>query len=310
MQLADSIRKARQVKNKLSHPSCAAVIVAAGSSARMGGTDKLLAELGGLPVLSRTLRVFDDHEMIDTIIVVAREDRMPKISRVCSPYRKVRIVVPGGESRQESVMHGLKAVPEGTELVAVHDGARPLVPPEVITKAILKAAKFGAAAPAIPVKDTIKVSKTGAVDETPDRSTLFAVQTPQVFDYALLLGALQNAKQKGLSLTDDCSAVEALGMTVLLTDGSEENIKITTPLDLDIAGLILKRRQSTMRIGHGYDVHRLVEGRKLILGGVEIPFEKGLDGHSDADVLVHAVMDALLGAAALGDIGIAVSGQR
>lgn len=172
MQLADSIRKARQVKNKLSHPSCAAVIVAAGSSARMGGTDKLLAELGGLPVLSRTLRVFDDHEMIDTIIVVAREDRMPKISRVCSPYRKVRIVVPGGESRQESVMHGLKAVPEGTELVAVHDGARPLVPPEVITKAILKAAKFGAAAPAIPVKDTIKVSKTGAVDETPDRSTL------------------------------------------------------------------------------------------------------------------------------------------
>ena len=142
MQLADSIRKARQVKNKLSHPSCAAVIVAAGSSARMGGTDKLLAELGGLPVLSRTLRVFDDHEMIDTIIVVAREDRMPKISRVCSPYRKVRIVVPGGESRQESVMHGLKAVPEGTELVAVHDGARPLVPPEVITKAILKAAKI------------------------------------------------------------------------------------------------------------------------------------------------------------------------
>ena len=234
MQLADSIRKARQVKNKLSHPSCAAVIVAAGSSARMGGTDKLLAELGGLPVLSRTLRVFDDHEMIDTIIVVAREDRMPKISRV----------VPGGESRQESVMHGLKAVPEGTELVAVHDGARPLVPPEVITKAILKAAKFGAAAPAIPLKDTIKVSKTGAVDETPDRSTLFAVQTPQVFDYALLLGALQNAKQKGLSLTDDCSAVEALGMTVLLTDGSEENIKITTPLDLDIAGLILKRRQT------------------------------------------------------------------
>lgn len=141
------------------------------------------------------------------------------------------------------------------------------------------------------------------MDETPDRSTLFAVQTPQVFDYALLLGALQNAKQKGLSLTDDCSAVEALGMTVLLTDGSEENIKITTPLDLDIAGLILKREADAMRIGHGYDVHRLVEGRKLILGGVEIPFEKGLDGHSDADVLVHAVMDALLGAAALGDIG-------
>ena len=268
MQLADSIRKARQIQNKFSHPSCAAVIVAAGSSARMGGTDKLLAELGGLPVLSRTLRAFDDHDMVDTIIVVAREDQLPKISRVCSPYHKVRIVVPGGNSRQESVMHGLEAVPEGTELVAVHDGARPLVTPEVITKAILKAAKFGAAAPAIPVKDTIKVSKSGGVDETPDRKTLFAVQTPQVFDTVLLLGALQNAKQKGLTLTDDCSAVEALGMTVLLTDGSEENIKITTPL-----------------------------------GGVEVPFEKGLDGHSDADVLVHAVMDAMLGAAALGDIG-------
>ena len=243
MQLADSIRKARQVKNKLSHPSCAAVIVAAGSSARMGGTDKLLAELGGLPVLSRTLRVFDDHEMIDTIIVVAREDRMPKISRVCSPYRKVRIVVPGGESRQESVMHGLKAVPEGTELVAVHDGARPLVPPEVITKAILKAAKFGAAAPAIPVKDTIKVSKTGAVDETPDRSTLFAVQTPQVFQAELLKAALQSAVNAEVTLTDDCSAVERLGKEVYLTAGDPENIKITRPLDLRLAEAILAERR-------------------------------------------------------------------
>lgn len=244
MQLADTIRQARQVKNKLAHPSCAAVIVAAGASTRMGGVDKVLADLGGLPVLSRTLRVFDDHDMIDTIIVVAREDQMQKISRVCSPYHKVRIVVPGGASRQESVMNGLRAVPDGTELAAVHDGARPLVTPEVITKAILKAAKFGAAAPAIPVKDTIKVSKSGGVDETPDRTKLFAVQTPQVFDISLLLGALQNAKQKQLTLTDDCSAVEALGMTVMLTDGSEENLKITTPLDLDIAALILKRREA------------------------------------------------------------------
>ena len=242
MQLADSLRKARQVKNKLSHPSCAAVIVAAGASTRMGGTDKLLAELGRLPVLSRTLRVFDDHPMIDTIIVVGREDRMEKISRVCSPYQKVRIVVPGGDTRQDSVMNGLKAVPEEMQLVAVHDGARPLVTPAVIEKAISKAAKFGAAAPAIPVKDTIKVSKNGGVDETPERKTLFAVQTPQVFDRELLLGALQNAKEKGLSLTDDCSAVEALGMTVLLTDGDEENIKITTPLDLELAEAILKRR--------------------------------------------------------------------
>ena len=243
MQLGTTLRKVQQVKNKLSHPSCAAVIVAAGTASRMGGVDKILADLCGLPVLSRTLRAFDDHEMIDTIIVVAREDQMPKISRVCSPYQKVRIVVPGGASRQESVMNGLAAVPEGTDLVAVHDGARPLVRPEVISKAILKAAKFGAAAPAVPVKDTIKVSKNGGVDDTPDRKTLFAVQTPQVFDFALLLGALQNAKQKNLALTDDCSAVEALGMTVMLTDGDEENLKITTPLDLEIAELILKRRE-------------------------------------------------------------------
>ena len=243
MQLADTLRKARQVKNKLSHPSCAAVIVAAGSASRMGGVNKILAELGGLPVLSRTLRVFDDHDMIDTIVVVAREDQLAKISRVSSPYHKVRIVVPGGDTRQDSVMNGLKAVPEGTELVAVHDGARPLVTPEVITKAILKAAKFGAAAPAIPVKDTIKVSKNGGVDATPDRKTLFAVQTPQVFDLALLLGALQSAKEKKTALTDDCSAVEALGMTVMLTDGDEENLKITTPLDLELAELILKRRE-------------------------------------------------------------------
>lgn len=242
MKLADSLRKARQVKNKLSHPSCAAVIVAAGASSRMGGTDKLLAELGRLPVLSRTLRVFDDHPMIDTIIVVAREDRLAKISRVCSAYEKVRIVVPGGDTRQQSVLNGLHAVPEEFQLVAVHDGARPLVTPSVIEGAILKAAKFGAAAPAIPVKDTIKVSKTGGVDETPDRKTLFAVQTPQVFDRELLFGALENAKQKNLAVTDDCSAVEALGMTVLLTDGDEENIKITTPLDLELAEAILKRR--------------------------------------------------------------------
>ena len=130
------------------------------------------------------------------------------------------------------------------KLLAVQDGARPLVTPELFDAVVLRAAVCAAAAPAVPVHDTIKLARDRRVTETPDRSMLFAVQTPQVFDYALLLGALQNAKQKGLSLTDDCSAVEALGMTVLLTDGSEENIKITTPLDLDIAELILKRRQT------------------------------------------------------------------
>ncbi len=302
MQLADSIRKARQIQNKLSHPSCAAVIVAAGSSARMGGTDKILAELGGLPVLSRTLRVFDDHDMVDTIIVVAREDQLPKISRVCSPYHKVRIVVPGGQSRQESVMNGLEAVPEGTELVAVHDGARPLVSPEVITKAILKAAKFGAAAPAIPVKDTIKVSKSGGVDETPDRKTLFAVQTPQVFDCASYGGAAKREGKRHLAHG------RLLGGRGAGHDGASHGRLRRKYQNHDAAGpgncgADFKTEGKGLRIGHGYDVHRLVSDRKLILGGVDIPFEKGLSGHSDADVLVHAIMDALLGAAALGDIG-------
>lgn len=244
MGLGDTLRAARRVKNSLSRPVCAAVIVAAGSATRMGGIDKVLAELDGLPVLSRTLRAFDDHEMVDSIVVVAREDQLEKISRVCSPYHKVRVVVPGGKSRQESVMRGIAAVPEEAELVAVHDGARPLVSKEVIEKAILKAAKFGAAAPAIAVKDTIKVAKNGGVDQTPDRKTLFAAQTPQVFDRELLTGALQSAMEKNIALTDDCSAIEALGMTVMLTEGSEENIKITTPLDLEIAALILKRREA------------------------------------------------------------------
>ena len=241
MQLADHIRKARQIQNKLSHPSCAAVIVAAGSSARMGGTDKLLAELGGLPVLSRTLRVFDDHEMIDTIIVVAREDRMPKISRVCSPYRKVRIVVPGGESRQESVMHGLKAVPEGTELVAVHDGARPLVSDKVITDAVRAATESGAAAPVVPVKDSIKRIENGKIAADVPRDTLAAVQTPQVFRRELLLDALQSAAASGRSFTDDCAAVEALGQTVSATEGSYENIKVTTPEDILVAEAFMHR---------------------------------------------------------------------
>ena len=227
-------------------PAVCAVIVAAGSSRRMGGENKLLMPLCGRPMLAHTLEAFERSRAVRDIVLVCREQDMETYRALAESSRitKLRTMVQGGATRTDSVLAGVSASPEDAALVAVHDGARPLVPPEVITKAILKAAKFGAAAPAIPVKDTIKVSKTGAVDETPDRSTLFAVQTPQVFDYALLLGALQNAKQKGLSLTDDCSAVEALGMTVLLTDGSEENIKITTPLDLDIAELILKRRQT------------------------------------------------------------------
>ena len=237
MKLSNLLRKAQSVKQKLEHPYTAAVIVAAGSATR-----KIFAPIAKLPVICRTLAAFNNHPAIDEIIVVTRPDVIERMSRVCVAYEKVRIVVAGGASRTESVQKGLAAVSEGTQLVAVHDGARPLVPAEVITKAVAKAAKFGAAAPAIPVKDTIKVSESGAVDATPRRETLFAVQTPQVFDADLLRGALQNAEEHGLALTDDCSAVEALGMSVQLTEGSEENIKITTPLDLELAEAIVARR--------------------------------------------------------------------
>lgn len=204
-------------------------------------------------------------------------------------------MVQGGATRADSVHNGLAAA-KG-QLVAIHDAARPFASEEVITQVLQAAANTGAAAPAVPVKDTIKVAdKDGKVVTTPDRATLYAVQTPQCFDRALYLQALEAVSGEKASLvTDDCSLFELAGLPVTLTAGDYANLKITTKEDL--------QKENTMRIGHGYDVHRLVEDRKLILGGVEVPYEKGLLGHSDADVLLHAVMDAVLGAAALGDIG-------
>ncbi len=283
--------------------NCAAVIVAAGTAARMQGIDKMLAPLAGVPVVLRTARALAESGRVDSLVIVTRKELVAEVSALCGGVKKLHAVVPGGASRAESVLAGLQALPEGTELAAVHDGARPLVTVPVIDAAIKEAERCGAAAPALPVHDTIKEAAQGVILSTPERSRLYAVQTPQVFDAALLKKALRAALDVGIPLTDDCSAVEAAGEPVHLTQGSEENLKITTPVDLVLAEAILKRRK-TMRIGHGYDVHRLTEGRKLILGGVEIPFERGLDGHSDADVLVHALMDALLGAAALRDIGV------
>ena len=217
-------------------------------------------------------------------------------------------IVAGGVTRAESAKNGVLAA--HGELVAVHDAARPFVSPAVIAAVLEAAARCGAAAPAVPVKDTIKQAVPGdgktvpeacLVRSTPDRSTLYAVQTPQCFDRTQYLAALQELDaEKARLVTDDCSLFELTGRSVQLTQGDYANLKITTREDLPRP---VQKEETRMRIGHGYDVHRLVEGRKLILGGVEIPFEKGLLGHSDADVLVHAIMDALLGAAAMGDIG-------
>ena len=219
---------------------CGAVIVAAGTASRMGGIDKVMAELDGEPMILRTVRTFETCDAIKEIVVVTREDLILPIMRLCAGLPKVRAVICGGASRQESVQLGLNALSDKVKLVAVQDGARPLITHAVIDRAVRAAHTYGAAAPAIPVKDTIKVVKGGIVKETPDRATLQAVQTPQVFDFDLLRGALKKAKDDGAEVTDDCSAVERLGMSIKIVEGDERNIKVTTPMDLKIAKLLLE----------------------------------------------------------------------
>lgn len=240
MTLKDAANRARKV---LPTQYCGAVIVAAGSASRMGGIDKVMAPLGGEPMILRTVRAFEDCETVKEIVIVTRKDLMGPIAELCSGFTKIRSVVQGGSSRQESVKLGLLAFSKEVRLAAVHDGARPLVSEELIDKVIRAAHSYGAAAPAIPVKDTIKVLEGGFIAATPDRSTLRAVQTPQVIDRDLLLGALEKAEQEGTALTDDCSAVEHIGMRVRLVEGEERNLKVTTPLDLKIAELLLEEKK-------------------------------------------------------------------
>lgn len=275
-------------------PQVTAIIVAAGASRRMG-FDKLSYRLpDGQTVLEKSCAALAAHPAVAQLVLVAGANR-ETCERIAQRCPKPCVVVAGGETRADSVRHGLEVA--SGELVAIHDAARPFVSQAVITAALQAAAQTGAAAPAVPVKDTIKVADAdGRVQNTPDRATLYAVQTPQCFSRKLYLEALERVTgEKAHLVTDDCSLFELADFPVTLTQGDYENYKITTKEDL--------QKEKTMRIGHGYDVHRLVEGRKLILGGVDIPYEKGLLGHSDADVLLHAIMDAVLGAAALGDIG-------
>lgn len=222
---------------------CGAVIVAAGSASRMGGIDKVMAPLGGTPMVARTAAAFQNCDAIAEIVIVTRPDLIRPISALCAGMDKVRAVVAGGSSRQESVWLGLNALSEGIQLAAIHDGARPLVSNLVIDRTVRAANSYGAAAPAVPVKDTIKVVKGGLVEKTPDRATLQAVQTPQVFDFDLLRGALKQAEEEKAAVTDDCSAVERLGMKVKIVEGDERNLKVTTPMDLKIAEMLLEEMQ-------------------------------------------------------------------
>ena len=235
--ITKAIRKALPLK------ACGAVIVAAGTASRMGGIDKVMAHIGGEPMIVRTVRAFQNCDAIKQIVVVTRQDLVVPISDLCHQFDKVQAVMVGGSSRQESVEIGLGVLSSDMKLVAVQDGARPLITDAVIDRTVRAAHTYGAAAPAIPVKDTVKVVKGGIVASTPDRSTLRAVQTPQVFDVDLLKGALKKAKEEGKEVTDDCSAVELMEMSVKIVEGDERNIKVTTPMDLKIAELLLEETQ-------------------------------------------------------------------
>ena len=228
------------VRKALPLKYCGAVIVAAGTASRMGRIDKVMAPLRGEPMIVRTVRTFQTCDAIREIVIVTRPDLLQRIMNLCAGFDKVTAVVAGGSSRPESVSAGLNALSDKVKLAAIQDGARPLITWQVIDRTVRAAHTYGAAAPAVPVKDTIKVVQGGVVKATPDRSRLQAVQTPQVFDLDLLRGALKKARETGTQITDDCSAVELLGMSVKIVDGDERNIKVTTPIDLKLAEAFLE----------------------------------------------------------------------
>lgn len=299
------------------------IVPAAGMGRRMGGeVAKQFLPLAGEPILVHTLRRASLDKAVEDIILVVPGDEVEWCQEeIVTRYRLDRVcqVVAGGKERQDSVYNGLRHLPPTCQWVAVHDGARPLLPAGLLSRAAAELGRFQAVITAVPVTDTIKQASLDLkVEATLERGRLWAVQTPQAFSVPLLKRAHEAALMEGYYATDDAALVERLGVEVGIVMGSYENIKVTTREDIDRAEAILARsgedskrsewaagpgKSPEYRVGNGYDVHRLVEGRPLILGGVSIPYSRGLLGHSDADVLTHAVMDALLGSLALGDIG-------
>lgn len=286
------------------------IMLAGGSGSRMGADcNKVFLPLAGEPMLCRSICAF--RGLVKGIVLVAQPEEITVCKTLMTSVGlsdTVCAYVSGGSDRQGSVHNGLAALPADCDKVLVHDAARALVTPEVILRVMNSVERYGTGVAAIRVVDTIKLVDTQeCVAETPDRGCLRAVQTPQGFTVELLRKAHQQAEAEGFRGTDDASLVERMGVPVHLTAGSEENFKLTTPQDMIRAEALLKTPQQpplpTLHVGQGYDVHRLVTGRKLILCGVEIPHTLGLLGHSDADVALHALMDAMLGAMALGDIG-------
>lgn len=310
----------------------AVIIPAAGSGKRMGGgIPKQYGKLGGMSILARTVKAYADQKEIDQIYIVTNEDFIDYCRKELREYGlmdKVRAILPGGQERQDSIYEAVKRLPEEIGLVLVHDGVRPFTTGDLIRRTIEAARIHGAAVAAVPVKDTIKMVEENLFTKTLDRKRLYSVQTPQGFHKDLLIRAYEEAYRRNYYGTDDAVLVERAGEKVHVVKGDYNNIKITTMEDIVFGEAILGGQiengystavdlpdniepnnrseeydETDIRVGTGFDVHQLVSGRRLILGGVEIPFERGLLGHSDADVLVHAIMDAMLGAAALGDIG-------
>lgn len=280
------------------------VIVAAGSGTRMGRPKQFLP-LAGRPVCEWALQAFLDCPEVAKVALVMTPENVAEHGKRLASARVV--VVEGGATRMGSVHNGFKALPAGVDVVAVHDGARPLVTPAVIRATVQEALRSGAAVAAVPAKDTLKRAGAGrVVAETPDRAAYWQAQTPQTYRRNVLEEALRRFAHEA-DATDESQLVERAGHKVTLVEASYENIKITTPEDLVTASAHLAARAggSSARTGFGYDIHKLVEGRPLMLAGVKVPHTKGLLGHSDGDAVLHAACDAVLGAMGEGEIGIA-----
>ncbi len=288
-----------------------AIIPAGGAGRRLkAGIAKQYLQIEKLPVLVHSLKVFEQTAIIDKIILVVPESDIKYVQEeliIKNGLKKVAKVIAGGAKRQDSVRNGLAEINDHCDIILVHDGVRPFVTSEMISRVVDVAHEFQAASIGVKAKDTVKETRDDDfVARTVPRQNLWLVQTPQAFTFAVLKEAYEAAYRNNYYGTDDASLVERIGVRVKMIAGSYENIKITTPEDLIIAEALLKNKsggEMPIRTGLGYDSHRFVTGRKLILGGIEIPHDQGLQGHSDADALIHAVCDALLGAAGAGDIG-------
>ena len=283
-----------------------AIIAAGGRGARMGGDrPKQLLVLGGATMLRRCVAAFDRCDRVDEIVLVVPPELATDTSLASTPDGTPLRVVPGGTRRQDSVARGFDASSSSSEILVVHDAARPLCPTELIVRTIEAASRHGAAIAAMPAQDTVKQRAAGDdrfVGRTLARQCIMLAQTPQAFRREVLAEAVRLGR-RGVEATDEAMLVERAGYRVALVEGDPQNIKITTEQDLSIARRLLGNTVVTERVGIGYDLHRLVEGRPLVLGGIRIPHDRGLAGHSDGDAVCHAVADAILGAAASGDIG-------